>query len=377
VILPLGEHRTYVGDATRIEAFTRALHQVIKRGQIVLDLGAGTGILSLLACSAGAGRVYAIDDGGIAGLARELVRRNGCAERVTVIREHSERLTLPELVDVVVCDQIGRMGVDVGMRQYMLDARNRLAKRDATLIPRTIETWFAPCEHPAVRHHIAFWESKPVGLSWDPVCEVVRSAAFSGRPTRDELLAAPARLSAVELLRDEGGPVRSHASFVVERPGMLDAIAVWFRAELADGVWITNGPVDDSIDRRMTLLPASPAIAVGIGDVITADLRIDTKMTGTTWQVGVASSDGHERHRLLRSTFESLLLSPEDLPRAQIAGPRLNRGGTLRKHVLQLCDGMRTREHIDAEMFEFNRDVFGSLADAARFVDQVLQQDAE
>jgi predicted RNA methylase len=76
----------------------------------VLDLAAGTGILGLLACRAGARRVYSVDDGGILQVAREIVQANHLTDRIRQIKAFSTRVELPEKADVVVSDQIGRFG---------------------------------------------------------------------------------------------------------------------------------------------------------------------------------------------------------------------------------------------------------------------------
>ena len=63
--LELDQHRHFLKDEHRINAFRSAIAEVVRPGDVVVDLGSGTGVLGLLACQAGAGRVYSIDDGGI------------------------------------------------------------------------------------------------------------------------------------------------------------------------------------------------------------------------------------------------------------------------------------------------------------------------
>ena len=63
--LIIDEHRQYLVDSNRLNAFEAAVASVIKPGDVVLDLASGTGIMGLLACRAGARRVYSIEMGGM------------------------------------------------------------------------------------------------------------------------------------------------------------------------------------------------------------------------------------------------------------------------------------------------------------------------
>src|SRR5579862_7561614 len=104
-----------LADPHRLHAYDAALKDTVTSDSVVLDLGAGTGILGLLACRAGARRVYSVDDAGIIQTAREICRANAQAGRVVHIKGLSTRVEIPEKVDVVVADQIGRFGFEAGI----------------------------------------------------------------------------------------------------------------------------------------------------------------------------------------------------------------------------------------------------------------------
>ena len=70
-------HRTMICDRVRTDAFRRAIDAVVRPGDVVLDVGAGTGLLSLFAARAGASRVYAVEQTTVAVLAQELAAANG------------------------------------------------------------------------------------------------------------------------------------------------------------------------------------------------------------------------------------------------------------------------------------------------------------
>ena len=91
-------------------------------GAVVVDLGSGTGILGLLACQAGAKRVYSIEETGLIELARDIGRTNGLADRIRFIKGLSTRVDLPEPADVILADQIGHFGFEAGLFDYFSDA---------------------------------------------------------------------------------------------------------------------------------------------------------------------------------------------------------------------------------------------------------------
>jgi predicted RNA methylase len=107
--LKFDEHRQYLEDTHRLDAFRRAIDATVRPGDVVIDLGCGTGILGLMACRAGASRVYAIDDGGMIDIARHVAVANGYGDRVVHIQGNSMRVTLPEQAHVIVSDQPPRL----------------------------------------------------------------------------------------------------------------------------------------------------------------------------------------------------------------------------------------------------------------------------
>ena len=57
-------HKDMLNDLVRIEQYTKAINETCK-DKVVLDIGCGTGVLSVLAIKAGAAKVYAVDNADI------------------------------------------------------------------------------------------------------------------------------------------------------------------------------------------------------------------------------------------------------------------------------------------------------------------------
>src|SRR5689334_21760480 len=121
-------------DKVRVHALERADQETVTPGDIVIDLGCGTGLLSLFALWAGAKRVYAIESGDVAALGAKVFRANGVADAVQLIQARSDRVELPEKADVL----LGYVAFDEGMLQAFVDARNRFLRPGARIIPRRL-----------------------------------------------------------------------------------------------------------------------------------------------------------------------------------------------------------------------------------------------
>ena len=104
---------TFSSDTTRTKSYALFIlsNPELFKGATVLDVGCGTGILSLLCARAGASHVYAVDASDVAVKAIENIKRNGCADSITVVRGKVEDIQLPEgvKVDVIVSEWMGYM----------------------------------------------------------------------------------------------------------------------------------------------------------------------------------------------------------------------------------------------------------------------------
>ena len=108
---------------------------------VVVDIGTGTGVLATGAALAGARRVYAVESSGIAEVAARVFDANGVADRVTLVRERSTSVTLPERGTVLVTETIGNDPLDEQLLEIVADAKQRLLAPGARIIPSAIEIY--------------------------------------------------------------------------------------------------------------------------------------------------------------------------------------------------------------------------------------------
>jgi len=371
--LELDEHRHLLSDQRRLEAFSRAIAKVVKPGDVVLDLGSGTGILGMMACRAGAARVYAVDAGAMVQLGREIARTNGFADRIIGVKGLSTRIDLPEKVDVVVADQIGNFGMNAGVVEYFRDARRRLLKPGGRMLPESIGLYAAPVSFDAMWKRVAFWNSRPAGFDFSPAFQIAANTGYPTELKSERLLAQGARLITINLNSTDRRRFEGKAGLIAGSAGVMHGLAGWFSAKLAPGVELTNAPCATlSIDRRRVYLPIETPVPVKKGDRVEIRLRVQTDTIAVTWETRVERSrDTIGEFR--QSTLRGMLLSGEDLAAADPDFvPKLSRWGLARRSVAQLCDGKRKLRAIERELMRRHPDLFSDLDEAAAFVAEVV-----
>ena len=146
----LAAYGQMVADKIRTDAYAQALQQLIKPGDVVVDIGTGPGILALLACRLGARRVYAFEPSGIIELAREIAAANGFAERIEFIPKMSTESSLPEPANVIVSDIHGILPFFGKSLVSIIDARDRFLAPNGHMIPRSDTLWIAGIRAPEI-----------------------------------------------------------------------------------------------------------------------------------------------------------------------------------------------------------------------------------
>ena len=94
-------------DSVRTNLFRGAISRVVQKGDVVVDVGAGSGILSFFAAESGVSKVYAVEvEPFLAQKLRESVNLNGLTEVVEVMQGDIREVCLPGGVDVVIAEII-------------------------------------------------------------------------------------------------------------------------------------------------------------------------------------------------------------------------------------------------------------------------------
>ena len=131
-------HEEMLKDKIRTGTFKDAImeNSDIFKDKIVLDIGCGTGILSIFAAKAGAKQVYAIEYADIADYAKEIIKRNNLNDKITVIKNKVEETELPvEKVDIIISEWMGYFLLYESMLDTVLFARDKWLKNNGFILP--------------------------------------------------------------------------------------------------------------------------------------------------------------------------------------------------------------------------------------------------
>lgn len=143
-------HEEMLKDSNRTRTYQQAIENNPEdfKDKIVLDIGAGTGILSIFAARAGAKHVYAIENAEIAHFAREIVKRNGLEDKITVIKGKMEEIELPvQKVDIIISEWMGYFLLYESMLDCVLWARDKyLDKQTGKMLPDRATVYIAAIE---------------------------------------------------------------------------------------------------------------------------------------------------------------------------------------------------------------------------------------
>ncbi|EER42230.1 type I ribosomal protein arginine N-methytransferase Rmt3 [Histoplasma capsulatum H143] len=158
-----GIHESMLKDSVRTDAYRDFIYdnKSLFKDKIVLDVGCGTGILSMFCAKAGAKMVVAVDNSDIIDRAREIVYDNGFGDVIKCIRGKIEEVELPvPQVDIIVSEWMGYCLLFEAMFDSVIWARDRYLAPDGLMVPSHTTLQIAPLANPdLVDSHITFWNS--------------------------------------------------------------------------------------------------------------------------------------------------------------------------------------------------------------------------
>ncbi len=246
-------HIQMLNDRRRTAKFIAGIKEVVRPGDVVVDVGTGSGVLAAAAAQAGAARVYAIEASEIADVAQAVFRANNVDDRVTLIRGWSTQIDLPERADVMVSEIIGNDPFDENILAVTHDARQRLLKPNARILPNRLSVYALPLTIPARYTQERVLDARAIdhwhtwyGLDLSPLSaafEPDRGQLFSIRPQHAadwSFLASPILLADIDLANFQDRFVNQVLSGVIDYPGLLNGMLIYFETQVGSQTLSTH-----------------------------------------------------------------------------------------------------------------------------------------
>ncbi|KAL8621178.1 hypothetical protein ACOMHN_004848 [Nucella lapillus] len=169
-------------------------------GRTVLDVGCGTGILSMFAAQAGARHVIAVDQSEIIYSAMDIARENGLDQKITFVKGRMDKVQLPcEKVDIIISEWMGYFLLFESMLDTVIGARDKYLVQGGMVYPDKCWLWLAGFHDAAVRERcVEFWEDV---YGFSMTCLQADVLAHTGLEViaPDNVITTPARIKEFDI----------------------------------------------------------------------------------------------------------------------------------------------------------------------------------
>ncbi|MGQ7249335.1 50S ribosomal protein L11 methyltransferase [Halomonas sp. V046] len=269
----LVQHRFYLSDGVRNDAFTRAIENAVDAESTVLDVGAGSGIFSLVSARSGAREVVAVEWSSLAERIDESARRNGYGDVVNVICEDIRNLVVGRPPDVVVHELIGGFLWDENFIEILDYVRKNIADNSTQFIPSVVSLYIAPFSADGEIDRL-FWSEKHEGFDFSSLENVATQRPWVEVPTvvflnnENGFLARPRNVWRWDSRDREPNMRRIRARFVAHRNGTLDGFIGFFRIEVCGGICIETRPREPVTSWGQMAIPPMRRVSVKKGDSV-------------------------------------------------------------------------------------------------------------
>ncbi|KAJ3272102.1 Protein arginine N-methyltransferase 3 [Terramyces sp. JEL0728] len=275
-------HESMLKDTVRTEGYRDFIYEnkLYFKDKVVLDVGCGTGILSMFAAKAGAQKVYAVDNSQVIVRAREIVKENNLDHIITFFQGKIEEIELPTKVDVIISEWMGYFLLFEGMLDSVLVARDKWLKPDGIMAPSRTDILLAAVDDENwLNDNINFWNDV-YGFKMSIMKNDVYSHGQFTIVPQDGICSNSAVLSKIETKTVSVQELDFVQDFVldIKRDGTIYAFCGWFDTFFehsgCESVMFSTGPFTKPTHWMQSLFNLHVPLKVKNGDQITGKFHI-------------------------------------------------------------------------------------------------------
>ena len=277
----VGIHYDMLTDKTRTLCYKNAMVKSpqLFAGKCVMDIGCGTGILSMFAASAGASQVIAIEMASIINMARRIVAENGLAQKIHFCSGKIEELVLPvQSVDVIVSEWMGYLLLYEGMFDSVIHARDRYLSPGGLLFPNREIIYVAGFENFRFADAAADYHCYK-GVDFGEFADVLYMMPDVDLVQSDALITDEVNIQEIDLQTVSVAELDFRVEFKLRatKHGYVHGIALWFDSLFTHGnstINLSTSPNTTPTHWKQGLMYLRVPVPVHKDDEITATLTL-------------------------------------------------------------------------------------------------------
>jgi len=358
----VSDHRYMLFDDVRNSKYRRAIEALVDSDSVVLDLGAGVGLLGLIAAQAGAKHVYLVDPAPVVTTALRSAQDNGVADRVTVLEGKIEELELPQKVDVIISVMTGNMLFCEDLLASLYHARDKYLKPGGKLIPERARLNFRLVESEALYEKtVKAWDNPSQGVDFSSLQRLAANEIEWPHPI-PEHKSLSEDVCAVELDLMTSSQTECDVSHevTIAKNGCCHGILLWLSIDL-HGYWLETLPEKNQTHWSPGYFPFLDPLEFDAGSVVKIRLR---RPSNGEWGWQLISGKEFRTH----STFIANLHTAALLRKSRrTAGSGLNEKGLMKLRVLNLFQQGKSNEQV-SELLAEEFASFATVKQASEYV---------
>lgn len=275
-------HEEMLKDKVRTESYRKAIenNKDSFKDKIVLDIGCGTGVLSIFAARAGAKHVYGIDNADIVHYAREIVKVNKFDSQITIIQGKVEEVELPvPKVDIIISEWMGYFLLFESMMDTVLYARDKWLNPGGLILPDKCTMHVAAIEDEAYKNKkLKFWDNV-----YDINMSCLSNASFVepvvDHLNNDTIVSTEDTFFEVDLNKVTVAELQFSNKYEIKmmRDDHIHGLVTWFDIEfgnMKNVVKFSTGPYDEYTHWKQTIFYFHGKYKMVRGDILEGSIAV-------------------------------------------------------------------------------------------------------
>jgi len=271
-----GIHEEMLKDEVRTLTYRNSIYhnKHLFKGKVVLDVGCGTGVLSMFAAKAGAAKVIGVECSSIVDYARKIVKANNLEDVVELIQGKVEEIELPvQKVDIILSEWMGYCLFYESMLNTVIYARDKWLAKDGLIFPDQARLFVTAIEDGQYKDDKINWWENVYGFDMSCIKDVAISEPLVDVVDSKQVVSNSMLVKEVDLYTVKVSDMEFNSPFQLEicRDDYVQAIVSYFSVEFSKchkRTGFSTGPSSQYTHWKQTVFYLKDSITAKRGEII-------------------------------------------------------------------------------------------------------------